>query len=69
MGQGAIAIGNSVGAGYHKGELGIRMQGSGWGLFNEEGLDVRWGRVVEGTVREDEDLVGLYVHTKPRVTG
>ena len=38
-------------------------------LFNEEGLDVRWGRVVEGTVREDEDLVGLYVHTKPRVTG
>ena len=32
------------------------MQGSGWGLFNEEGLNVRKGGVVEGTVCEDKNF-------------
>ena len=54
--EGTFTIGNGVGVGYRKGELGARMQGSCWALFNEEGLDVRWGGVVEGTVCENEDF-------------
>ena len=30
------------------------MQGSGWSLFNEEGLDVRWGGVVEGKDKDKD---------------
>ena len=59
MGIGAFAIEDSVGAGYHKGKLEAGMQGSGHGLFNEEGLDVRCGRVVEGGVHEKEFLTSI----------
>ena len=54
--EGTFTVGDSVGTGYHKGKLGARVQGSGRCLFDEEGLDVGWGRVVEGTGGEDEDL-------------
>ena len=49
-----FAIGDSIGAGYHKGKIGIGMQGSGWGFFDEEGLDVRWGGVMEGTIHDED---------------
>ena len=55
-GEGTFPIGDSVGMGYHKGKLGARVQGSGQCFFGEEGLDVWWGGVVEGTVREDKGL-------------
>ena len=56
VGEGTFTVGDSVGTGYYEGKLGARVQGSGRCLFGEEGLNVWWGGVVEGTVREDEDL-------------